>query len=106
MVADGIPEPNPDFEKTFVTNWLTLNRGHFYGTYVYMDPMYYPHLRKPGQYKVSAEYYSRGISSTPGWNGGYLKQQDVENLPLGALKGTISSNAVKIQVSAKNTREK
>src|ERR1700751_6376008 len=23
-VGDGIPEPNPDFEKTFVTNWLTL----------------------------------------------------------------------------------
>src|SRR6266852_4481162 len=35
MAADGIPEPNPDFEKTFVTNWLSLNQGHFYGTYVY-----------------------------------------------------------------------
>jgi hypothetical protein len=31
-VGDGIPQPNPDFEKTFVTNWLTLNRAHFYGT--------------------------------------------------------------------------
>jgi hypothetical protein len=66
FVADGIPDPNPDFEKTFVTNWLTLNRGHFYGTYVYMDPIDYPHLRKPGRYKVRAEYDSRGISSTPG----------------------------------------
>jgi hypothetical protein len=106
MAADGIPEPDPDFEKTFVTNWLTLNRGHFYGTYVYMDPIEYPHLRKPGQYKVRAEYDSRGISSTPGWNGGYLKQQDVENLPLLALKGTIGSNTVKIQVSGKKTIEK
>lgn len=106
MVADGIPEPDPDFEKTFVTNWLTLDRGHFYGTYVYMDPIEYPHLRKPGQYNVRAEYDSRGISSTPGWNGGYLKQQDVENLPLMALKGTISSNTVEIQVSAKKAVKK
>ena len=106
MAADGIPEPDPDFEKTFVTNWLTLNRGHFYGTYVYMDPIEYPHLRKPGQYKIRAEYDSRGISSTPGWNGGYLKQQHVENLPLLALKGTISSNTVKIQVSAKKSIQK
>ena len=48
MVGDSIPEPNPDFEKTFVTNWLTLNRAHFYGTYVYMDPIGFPRLRKPG----------------------------------------------------------
>jgi hypothetical protein len=106
MAADGIPQLDPDFEKTFVTNWLTLNRGHFYGTYVYMDPIEYPHLRKPGQYEIRAEYDSRGISSTPGWNGGYLKQQDVENLPLLALKGTISSNTVKILVSAKKSIEK
>jgi len=106
LFADGIPEPGPDFEKTFVKNWLTLNRGHFYGTYVYMDPIEYPHLRKPGQYEIRAEYVSRGISSTPGWNGGYLKQQDVENLPLSALKGTISSNTVRIRVSAKKSIEK
>ena len=106
MVADRIPEPNPDFEKMFVTNWLTLNRGHFYGTYVYMDPIDFPHLRKPGHYRVIAEYNSRGISSTPGWNGGYLKQEDVEKLPFMALKGTISSNTATIQVSAKNTSEK
>ena len=35
LAVDGIPKPDPDFERTFVTNWLTLNRGHFYGTYVY-----------------------------------------------------------------------
>ncbi len=99
MVADSIPESDPDFEKTFVTNWLILNRGHFYGTYVYMDPIEFPHLRKPGHYKVRAEYYSRGISSTPGWNGAYLKQEDVDKLPLAAFKGTITSNVVRIQVS-------
>ncbi len=99
VVADSIPESDPDFERTFVTNWLTLNRGHFYGTYVYMDPIDFPHLRKPGHYRVRAEYYSRGISSTPGWNGGYLKQEDVDKLPLTAFKGTINSNVVKIQVS-------
>jgi hypothetical protein len=98
MAADGIPVPNPDFEKTFVTNWLTLNRGHFYGTYVDMDPIDFPRLRKPGRYKIGAVYDSRGISSTPGWNGGYLKQEDVDNLPLPAFKGTISSNILSIQV--------
>lgn len=106
-VSDRIPEPGqPDFEKTFVTNWLTLNKNHFYGTYVYMDPIEFPHLRKPGHYEVRAQYLSRGVSSTPGWNGGYLKQEDVEKLPLTALKGTINSNTVKIQVIAKNTLEK
>lgn len=105
-VADGIPEPNPDFEKTFVTNWLTLNRAHFYGTYVYMDPIEFPRLRKPGHYRVGAEYYSRGISSTAGWNGGYLIQEDVDKLPLPALKGTINSNIVRIQVSPKKTAGK
>lgn len=102
-IGDGIPEPNPDFEKTFVTNWLTLNRGHFYGTYVYMDPISFPRLRKPGHYRVRAEYYSRGISATPGWNGSYLKQEDVAKLPLQSLTATIDSNAVRIQVSAKKT---
>jgi hypothetical protein len=106
-ISDRIPEPGrPDFEKTFVTNWLTLNKNHFYGTYVYMDPIAFPHLRKPGHYIVRAQYISRGISSTPGWNGGYLKQEDVEKLPFTALKGTINSNTVTIQVSAKNTAEK
>ena len=107
FVGDSIPEPGqPDFEKTFVTNWLTLNKNHFYGTYVYMDPIEFPHLRKSGHYEVRAQYISRGISSKPGWNGGYLKQQDIEKLPLAALEGTINSNTVRIQVSAKNTVEK
>jgi len=105
-VADGIPEPNPDFEKTFVTNWLTLNQGHFYGTYVYMDPIDFPHLRKSGHYTVRAQYYSRGISSTPGWNGGYLKQDDVDKLPLQSLKGTLDSNSVNIQVSPEKPKGK
>jgi hypothetical protein len=106
MVADGIPLPNPDFEETFVTNWLTLNRGHFYGTYVYMDPIDYSHLRKAGHYTVRAEYDSRGISSTPGWNGGYLKQEDVDRLPFPSLKGTIKSNVARIQVRFQKTTAK
>lgn len=107
LIGDRFPEPGqPDFEKPFVSNWLTLNKSHFYGTYVYMDPTEFPHLRKSGHYTVRAQYFSRGISSTPGWNGGYLKQEDVERLPFTALKGTINSNTVKIQVSAKNTAEK
>lgn len=99
IIADSIPEPNPDFEQSFVTNWLTLNRAHFYGTYVHMGPIDFPHLRRPGYYKVSAEYYSRGISSTSGWNGGYLKQEDVDKLPLMDLKGALTSNVVPIQVT-------
>ena len=55
LIADGIPEPDPDFEKTFVTNWLTLNKAHFYSTYVDMDPIEFPELRKTGRYKVGAE---------------------------------------------------
>lgn len=106
MVADGIPEPDPEFEKTFVTNWLTLNPGHFYGTYVDMDPINFPHLRKPSKYTVRAEYHSRGVSSTPGWNGSYLKQEDVDKLPFAALQGTINSNIVRIQVSPKKTTAK
>jgi hypothetical protein len=108
FVADGIPEPNPDFEKTFLTNWLTLNKAHYYGTYVYMDPIEFPQLRKSGHYRVRAEYSSRGISSVSGWNGGYLKQEDIAKLPFKAWKGTVNSNFVNVQVSAptKKTTDK
>lgn len=100
-VADRFPSPDePDFERTFVTNWLTLNKNHFYGTYVYMDPIEFPHLRKRGRYRIHAQYFSRGISSTPGWNGGFLRQADVDKLPLRAFKGTLNSNDVSIQVTA------
>jgi len=100
-IGDGIPESSPDFAKTFVTNWLTLNKAHYYGTYVYMDPIDFPQLRKPGRYRVRAEYYSRGISSVPGWNGGYLKQEDIARLPFKAWQGTAYSNFVSIQVNAR-----
>src|SRR5882757_3383072 len=42
-IGDSIPDAktDPDFEKTFVKNWLTLNKGHFYGTYVNLDPINY-----------------------------------------------------------------
>jgi len=103
-IADSIPEPDPDFEKTFVTNWLTLNKAHYYGTLVEMDPVEFPQLRKVGHYTVGAEYYSRGISSTPGWNGGYLKQEDIDKLPLKAWKGTIDSNFVTIQVRPRTSK--
>lgn len=107
-VGDSIPEPNPDLAKTFVTNWLTLNKAHYYGTYVYMDPINFPQLRKPGHYRVRAEYYSRGISSVPSWNGGYLKEEDIAKLPFKVWKGTAKSNFVSIQVSAqmKKTTDK
>ncbi len=104
LIADSIPEPDPDFEKTFVTNWLTLNKAHYYGTLVEMDPVEFPQLRKVGHYTVGAEYYSRGISSTPGWNGGYLKQEDIDKLPLKAWKGTIDSNFVTIQVRPRTSK--
>jgi hypothetical protein len=104
-IADSIPEPDPDFEKTFVTNWLTLNKGHFYGTYVDMDPIEFPELRKIGRYKVGAEYYSRGISATPGWNGGYLKQADIDKLPFTAWQGRIDSNLVRIQVRTQTSKK-
>jgi hypothetical protein len=99
-VGDKIPESNPDFATTFVTNWLTLNKAHYYGTSVYMDPIDYPQLRKPGRYRVRAEYYSRGISSVAGYNGGYLKQEDTARLPFKAWKGTTNSNFVNVQVRA------
>lgn len=102
VIADFVPKSDPDFENPFVTNWLTLNHGHFYGTYIFLDPMDYPHLRKPGRYKVRAVYYSRGISSTSGWNGAYLSSTDVENLPLTAFNGTINSRSIKIRVTARN----
>jgi len=51
-----------------------------------MDPIEFPQLRKPGIYRIRAEYSSRGISSVPGWNGGWLKQEDVDKLPLKALE--------------------
>jgi len=98
-VADSIPESNPDFAKTFITNWLTLNKAHCYGTYVYMDPIDFPQLRKPGHYRVRAEYSSRGISSVPGWNGGYLKEEDIAKLPFSAWKGTVNSNFASVHVS-------
>jgi hypothetical protein len=104
-IADSIPEPDPDFEKVFVTNWLTLNKAHFYGTYVDMDPIEFPELRKTGYYRVGAEYYSRGISSTPGWNGGYLKQADIDKLPFKAWQGTIDSNVVTIQVTPRTNKK-
>jgi hypothetical protein len=107
-VGDRIPEPGePDFEEAFLTNWLTLNKKHFYGTYVYMDPIDFPHLRKPGRYQISAQYYSRGISSTPGWNGAFLRQADIDKLPLAAFQGTINSNVVTIRaLPRKNANKK
>ena len=106
-VGDRFPETGePDFEKTFVTNWLTLNKKHFYGTHIYMDPIDFPHLRKPGQYQVSAQYYSRGISSTPGWNGSFLKQADIDKLPLIAFEGAITSNNISIHVATRRNAKK
>jgi hypothetical protein len=104
LIADSIPEPDPNFEKTFVTNWLTLNKAHYYGTLVEMDPIEFPQLRKAGHWTVGAEYYSRGISSTPGWNGGYLKQEDIDKLPLKAWKGKIDSNFVTVQVRPRTSK--
>jgi len=104
-IADRIPEPDPDFEKTFATNWLTLNKAHYYGTYVDMDSIEFPDLSKTGHYTVGAEYYSRGISSTPGWNGGYLKQEDIDKLPFKAWKGTIDSNLVTVQVRPRTSKK-
>jgi hypothetical protein len=56
LIAERIPEPDPNFEKMFVTNWLTLNKSHYYGTLVGMDPIEFPGLRKTGHYTVGAEY--------------------------------------------------
>jgi hypothetical protein len=99
-VGDGFPDRNPDLARTFVRNWLTLNKAHYYGTYIYMDPINYPQLRKPGRYRIRAEYSSRGVSSVPGWNGGWLKQEDIDKLPFKAWNGTVNSNFVSVQVSA------
>jgi hypothetical protein len=104
-IADSIPEPDPDFEKTFVTNWLTLNNAHYYGTLVEMDPVEFPQLRKAGYYTLGAEYHSRGITSTPGWNGGYLKEEDIDKLPFKAWQGTIDSNLVTIQVRPRTSKK-
>ena len=108
LLVIAFPDSNPDLATTFVTNWLTLNKAHYYGTYVYMDPGDFPRLRVPGHYRVRAEYSSRGISSVPGWNGAYLKQEDLDKLPFKAWKGTTDSNFVRIQVNprAKRTIEK
>jgi len=107
-VGDKLPEPNPGFANTFITNWLTLNKAHYYGTYVYMDPIDFPPLRKPGQYRVRAQYYSRGISSIAGWNGGYLREEDIARLPFRAWKGTINSNfaSVHVRAAAKKTADR
>jgi hypothetical protein len=102
FVADRIPEnTEPDFEQTFVTSWLTLNKNHFYGTYVYMDPIEFRHLRIPGRYRIQAQYLSRGILSTPGWNGSFLKQTDIDKLPIKAFAGSLDSNDINIIVTSR-----
>ncbi len=98
-VGDLIPDANPDLANTFVKNWLTLNKHHYYGTVVFMDPINYPQLGKAGRYRIRAEYSSRGVSAIPGWNGGWLKQEDIDKLPFKDWKGTVNSNFVSIQVS-------
>ncbi len=98
-VGDGIPDPNPDLAKTFVKNCLILNKSHYYGTVVSMDPIGYPQLRKAGHYRIRAEYSSRGVSAIPGWNGGWLKQEDIDKLSFKDWKGTVNSNFISIQVS-------
>jgi hypothetical protein len=98
MAADAIPESNPDLAKTFIDNWLTLRRNHCYGTFVYMDPMDFPQLRKPGHYRVRARYSSRGISSIGAWNAARLNQEDIDKLPFKPWNGTVESNFVGIQV--------
>jgi hypothetical protein len=64
VAADAMPESNPEVTKTFVTNWLTLRKDHYYGTYVYMDPEEFPQLHKPGHYRVKGEYISGGFLRT------------------------------------------
>jgi hypothetical protein len=97
--VDGFPNLHPDVTKTFVTTWLTLREGHYYGTVVYMDPREYPQLRKLGHYRVKAEYISGGISSAFASNGARLNQEDIERLPFKAWAGTVYSNLLRIQVS-------
>jgi hypothetical protein len=79
--VDAIPQSNPDPIKTFVTNWLTLRKDHYYGTYVYMDPEAFPQLQKPGHYRVKGEYISGGISPNSAWNAARLNAEDIEKLP-------------------------
>ncbi len=98
MAVDSIPESNPDLAATFINNWLTLRKNHCYGTFVYMDPMDFPQLRKPGRYRVRARYSSRGISSTGAWDAARLNQEDLDKLPFKPWSGTIESNFVRIQV--------
>ena len=99
IAADGIPESKPDVVRTFVTNWITIPSDHFYGTYVYMDPIDFPQLRTPGRYGVKAEYISGGISPGFAYNAARLNQEDIDKLPFKAWAGTATSNLVTIQVA-------
>jgi len=97
--ADAIPESKPDVTKTFVTNWLTLPKDHFYGTYIYMDPVAFPQLRKPGHYRIKGEYISGGISPNFAYNAARLNAEDIEKLPFESWAGRIETNFVGVQVA-------
>jgi hypothetical protein len=100
VASDAEPESNPEVTKTFVTNWLTLRKDHYYGTYVYMDPSEFPQLKKPGHYRVKGEYISVGISPNSAWSAARLNAEDIEKLPFKSWSGTADTNFVRIQVSA------
>jgi hypothetical protein len=103
--ADSFPDPEPDVAKTFVNNWLTLRRNHYYGTTIYMDAREFPQLEKPGGYRVKARYVSGGITSNRSSNSARLNQEDIDKLPFKAWAGTVDSDFMKIQV-VRPTRSK
>lgn len=50
-------------------SWTRIAAGHFYGLELDLDPEDYPALSRPGRYKVTATYVSKGgnTPASPDW---------------------------------------
>jgi|SRR5208282_1612122 len=101
IAADFYHASKQTLSEILLRDWVALRPGHFYGTTVTLHTDVYPQLRKPGVYRISAEYTSAGLLA--GYQGSVASEPgDIARLPATAWEGTVQSAAVVIHVVRRN----
>jgi hypothetical protein len=93
--GDGLEMHGFGVDPTNWTDWTRIAPGHTYGTDWPLDSKWYPVLKKPGRYFVSAHYVCKGwIGNTSG------SLTDPANIKVPAV--TLNSNKFEISISSRN----
>jgi hypothetical protein len=92
------PSQKGDFAKTLVDDWIAISPSHFYGAAVELKPSWYPELKVPGHYRISARYSSGGLLEQHCYYKLRPFREDVTKLPAESWIGEIESNVVAVQV--------